>query len=83
MQNQTICVNIDDNLKLEVEKIFQDLGLSANEAVCLFYEQVSQHKGLPFAVDVPNAETAQAINDARAKKLTPIPVSEIGTLLDA
>lgn len=83
MQNQTIHVNVDDNLKQEVEKIFQDLGLSTSEAICLFYEQVSQHKGLPFAVDVPNSETIQAIDDARAKKLTPITMSEIGALFDA
>jgi DNA-damage-inducible protein J len=83
MQNQVICVNVDDNLKQEVEKIFQDLGLSTSEAICLFYEQVSQHKGLPFAIDVPNTETAQAIEDARAKKLTPIAASEIGTLFNA
>jgi antitoxin component of RelBE/YafQ-DinJ toxin-antitoxin module len=49
----------------------------------LFYEQVIQHKGLPFAVDVPNAQTEQAINDAREQKLTPITVAEIATLFDA
>ena len=83
MENQTIHVNVDDNLKREVEEIFQTLGLSADEAICLFYEQVSQHKGLPLALSVPNAETAQAIDDARAQKLTPITVAEIGTFFDA
>ncbi len=83
MQNQTIHVNVDDNLKQEVEKIFQTLGLSTSEAVCLFYEQVSQHKGLPFAVDIPNTETERAINDARTQKLIPITITEISALYDA
>ena len=83
MENQMIHIKVDDDLKQEVEKIFHDLGISTSEAICLFYEQVSQHKGLPFAVDVPNSETAQAINDARDQKLTPITVAEIGALFDA
>lgn len=83
MQNQTIHVNVDDALKQEVEKIFQDLGLSTSEAIGLFYEQVSQHKGLPFAADVPNTETAKAIEDARAQKLTSLTITEMGVLFDA
>jgi DNA-damage-inducible protein J len=81
MKNQIIHVNVNDDLKQEVERIFKCLGLSPDDAIRLFYEQVSQHKGLPFFVDIPNAITAQAINDAREQNLTPI--AELSNLFDA
>ena len=77
-----IPVKLDDNLKQEVAEIFKSLGLSESDAISLFYEQVIQHKGLPFAVDVPNAQTEEAINDARAQKLTSLTITEMDTLFD-
>ena len=65
-----------------MEKIFQDLGLSTSEAIGLFYEHVSQNKGLPFSVNVPNAETLQAIMDSRDRKLASLAITETGTLFD-
>jgi DNA-damage-inducible protein J len=81
MKNQIIHVKVDDDLRREVEKIFSGLGLSPNDAIRLFYEQVSQHNGLPFVKDIPNAATSQAIRDAREQKLTPI--AELDSLFDA
>jgi DNA-damage-inducible protein J len=37
-------------LKSDVEGIFKELGLSATEAINLFYRQVRLKKGLPFEV---------------------------------
>jgi DNA-damage-inducible protein J len=78
-----IPVKVDDNLKKEVEEIFKSLGLSASDAISLFYEQVSQRKGLPFPVDVPNKETEQAIKEAREHKLDHINISDIDAICDA
>jgi DNA-damage-inducible protein J len=36
------------------------------EAVTLFFKQVSLRKGLPFAVAIPNRETAKAMEEALA-----------------
>jgi DNA-damage-inducible protein J len=61
-----INVRIDARLKKETEKVFDALGLSTTEAVTLFFKQVSLRKGLPFAVAIPNAKTAKAIEEALA-----------------
>ena len=51
-------------LKHEAEAVFSQLGLSTTEAVTLFYKQVTLHRGLPFAVKLPNAETREALKQA-------------------
>lgn len=61
-----INVRMDARLKQETEKVFDKLGLSTTEAVTLFFKQVSLRKGLPFAVAIPNTETAKAIEEALA-----------------
>jgi len=48
-----------DKLKTEVDSIFERLGLTSSEAINLFYRQVQLRKGLPFAVELPNAVTRE------------------------
>ena len=59
-----IRARVEPELKSEVEGVFSELGLSATEAITLFYKQVAIHNGLPFQVRIPNAETMAAIKDA-------------------
>jgi len=40
------------DLKEEVTKILKKVGLSATEAITLFYSQVKLHKGIPFPVRI-------------------------------
>jgi DNA-damage-inducible protein J len=40
----------EPELKADVEGIFKELGLSATEAINLFYRQVRLKNGLPFEV---------------------------------
>ncbi len=47
----------DEKLKDQVETIFHKLGMTTTEAINLFYRQVKAHRGLPFLVRLPNAET--------------------------
>ena len=63
---QTTSIKLDQSIKEEAQKVFSELGLTLGEAVNLFLNQVRLHKGLPFEVKVPNAETIQAIEDAKA-----------------
>ncbi len=42
------------------------IGTDDAEATAKFYKQVALHRGLPFALRVPNAATAEAIRQARA-----------------
>jgi DNA-damage-inducible protein J len=65
-----IRVRIDPALKDKAEKILGELGLSASDAIRLFYSQITLADGLPFPVKIPNAETRQAMKDADAGKVT-------------
>lgn len=60
-----IRARVEPDLKSEVEGVFSELGLSATEAITLFYKQVAIHNGLPFPIRIPNAATIAAINDVR------------------
>ena len=51
----------DERLKKQVERIFDRLGMTSSEAINLFYRQVQLRKGLPFAVEIPNAETRKTL----------------------
>ena len=54
-------------LKKEVERIFHQLGVSATEAINIFYRQVKFYKGFPFDVMLPNEETLKAMEDVDRK----------------
>lgn len=56
-----IRVPIDRKLKIEVETMFRRFGLSATEAVNLFYRQVRRTGGLPFKTKTPNALTRKVL----------------------
>ena len=55
-------------LKNKVERIFAILGLTASEAINLFYHRVQLEKGIPFDVKIPNSKTLRAMRDADRKK---------------
>jgi DNA-damage-inducible protein J len=59
-----IRARIEPELKEQVESIFEKLGLSASEAISVFYRQVKLQKGLPFDVKIPNRATRKAMKDA-------------------
>lgn len=61
-----IRARVDPNLKDEVENIFGQLGLSATQAITLFYQQVKLNRGLPFDVRIPNAVTQRTFADTDA-----------------
>ncbi len=51
-----------------VARVFRDLGLTASQAIALFYRQVQLRHGLPFEVRVPNKHTAEALREAEARE---------------
>ena len=63
-----ISARMDPELKQSAEEVFRELGLSATQAITLFYKQVELERGLPFAVRVPNEETARALEHARTRE---------------
>jgi DNA-damage-inducible protein J len=68
VKTETIRVRTTPDLKQGAEAIFATLGLSASDAINLFYKQVMLHEGLPFEVRIPNRETRKAMREAMARK---------------
>lgn len=63
-KTETIRARVEPELKHEAEAILKALGLSATDAITMFYRQVTVHRGLPFDVRLPNAETVEALEQA-------------------
>lgn len=57
---------IDPKLKTQAEKVFAGVGVSATQAITMFYRQVVLRRGLPFDVRIPNKETVAALKEADA-----------------
>jgi len=63
-KTRMIHARIDPKLKASVERVFSTLGISTTEAIRLFLKQVELHKGLPFPLEIPNAQTVAAMKEA-------------------
>ena len=67
-KSEMIRARVEPDLKQDAEAVFSTLGMSPTEAITLFYKQVALQHGLPFEVRVPNAETLEAMRQAREKE---------------
>ena len=67
-KTSTISARIDPELKNKVDSVFKELGLTAAQAITLFYKQVELQHGLPFSVRIPNDETRKALEDAQLRQ---------------
>jgi DNA-damage-inducible protein J len=72
MQTDQINVRIDTGTKAAAETVFNQLGLSATDAVRMFYKQVAMRQGLPFDARIISHQTKAKgdtkISNARIKK---------------
>ena len=64
-KTEMIRARVEPDLKVQAERVLRELGLSATEAITLFYKQVVLRQGVPFEVSIPNAETVEALREAR------------------
>jgi DNA-damage-inducible protein J len=64
----TLTVRIDPKVKREAFKVFEKLGITASQAVTMYFAQVGAEKGLPFRPHMPNAETLQAMDDLERRR---------------
>ena len=62
-KTETIRARVDVKLKADAEAVLDNLGLTASEAIRLFYRQVALRKGLPFDVKLPNVATRQVMKE--------------------
>ena len=59
-----ISTRINASDKKQAEAVFKKLGITASQAIAMFYKQVTLRKGIPFALEILNKETQKAIQDA-------------------
>ena len=64
VKTRMVHARIDPKLKESAERVFSKIGISMTEAIRLFLKQVELHRGLPFSVSIPNAETTAAMREA-------------------
>lgn len=66
--NALVQARIDNEIKQEAAAVLESMGLTVSDAVRLMLIRVAREKALPFEPLVPNAETIEAMKEARADK---------------
>lgn len=70
-KTQNVSVQIDNSLKSDAEEILSALGLTASEAIKMFFKQIVHVQGLPFNViipeQIPNETTQNAMKEENLK----------------
>ena len=61
----TTTLRIDDGLKSDCDRVFEDLGLNMTSAITLFLKQVVRTRGIPFAI----SSMPYVVNDRIEEKL--------------
>lgn len=67
----TINIRVDEQLKKDSERIFDDLGLGMTSALTIFLKAVVRNNGIPFMLEIPNKDTLAAfreVEDIRSGK---------------
>ncbi len=65
-QSSMLHVRMDDDLKAEGNAVLEAIGLTAADAVRLFYKRIVAEQAVPLELKVPNAETRAAMEEAHA-----------------
>lgn len=66
MKEAVVRARIDEGLKVDVERVLAELGLSVSEAIILFMAQIKLRRGIPFEIRVPNKMTLETFKDTDA-----------------
>ena len=66
MTNTVVRARIDEQTKDEAAAVLAAIGLTVSDAFRLMMVRIAKDKALPFDPLVPNAETIEAMKDARA-----------------
>ena len=67
-KSATVRTRMEPGLKREAESLLGRLGLSASQAITIFYRQVTLRKGLPFDIVIPNVTTRRVFEETDAEK---------------
>jgi DNA-damage-inducible protein J len=67
--NAVVRARIDEHIKEEATAVLASMGLTVSDAFRMMLTRVAREKALPFEPLVPNAETIEAMKEARSGKL--------------
>lgn len=69
MSTVDIRLRVSEDVKIEAEQIFKQMGMTMSEAMRIFLNQCINSGGLPFKphVKIPNKETLKAFEDGDNK----------------
>ena len=59
---------MEPSVKKKAEMVLSKIGISPSEAINVFYRRIVSDKGIPFSLNVPNAETRAAIRALESGK---------------
>ena len=65
MQNTSVTIRTDKEIKERVKSLYTALGMDLTTAVNIFFRQSLLHNGMPFEIslDVPNSTTLAAFEE--------------------
>ena len=63
--NAVVRARIDERIKEEAAVVLASMGLTVSDAFRIMLTRVAREKALPFEPLVPNAETIEAMKEAR------------------
>jgi DNA-damage-inducible protein J len=63
-KTRMIHARVDPQLQKSAARVFSRIGISTAEAIRLFLTQVVLHKGMPFPIAIPSAQTVAAMREA-------------------
>ena len=68
IRSQMIHARVEPALKRDAEKVFRTLGFTTSDVINALYAQVRLRREIPFSLNIPNAKTKKAIQEARQGK---------------
>ena len=64
----SVRARMEPSIKKRAEMVLSRIGISPSEAINVFYRRIAIDKGIPFSLDIPNAETRAAIRELESGK---------------
>jgi len=57
----TIQARVDPETKSRAQQILSALGMPMSEAISVYLKQIIYHRGIPFAIELPNKLTEETL----------------------
>ncbi|MBQ6987263.1 MAG: type II toxin-antitoxin system RelB/DinJ family antitoxin [Oscillibacter sp.] len=83
MEQATVSVRIDEDLKQQFDALCADFGMSTATAFAMFARAAVREQRLPFPETIPNAETVAALEEAEEMLRNPAKYKRYATFREA